>query len=232
MSGMSRRNGWTLGIVSVALFMVVLDNLVVNVALPTHPPRPRRLGPGAGVDRQRLRARLRRAAAHRRRARRPLRPQAHVRRSASSLFTARLGRRRARAEHRPADRRARRAGRRRRDRHAAHADAARRGLPARARGIALGVWSGISGVAVALGPLVGGAVDQSSPWHWIFWINVPIGLAARPARRAPARREPRPQRHARPARPRARLDRPLRHRLRPRPRPDDRLDQRRRCSLS
>jgi hypothetical protein len=35
MSGVSRRNGWTLGIVSVALFMVVLDNLVVSVALPT-----------------------------------------------------------------------------------------------------------------------------------------------------------------------------------------------------
>jgi hypothetical protein len=35
MSGIGRRNGWTLGIVSVALFMVVLDNLVVSVALPT-----------------------------------------------------------------------------------------------------------------------------------------------------------------------------------------------------
>ena len=47
--------------------------------------------------------------------------------------------------------------------------------PAR-RGIALGVWSGISGTAVALGPLVGGAVIAALDWHWIFGINVPIGL--------------------------------------------------------
>jgi EmrB/QacA subfamily drug resistance transporter len=47
--------------------------------------------------------------------------------------------------------------------------------PAR-RGVAIGVWSGISGVAVALGPLVGGAVIQAADWHWIFWINVPIGI--------------------------------------------------------
>ena len=48
-------------------------------------------------------------------------------------------------------------------------------FPPERRGIALGVWSGISGTAVALGPLVGGAVIQAASWHWIFWINVPIG---------------------------------------------------------
>jgi EmrB/QacA subfamily drug resistance transporter len=53
-------------------------------------------------------------------------------------------------------------------------------FPPERRGIALGVWSGISGVAVALGPLVGGAVIQASSWHWIFWINVPIGLVLVP----------------------------------------------------
>jgi EmrB/QacA subfamily drug resistance transporter len=42
------------------------------------------------------------------------------------------------------------------------------------------VWSGISGIAVALGPLVGGAVLQAASWHWIFWINVPIGAALVP----------------------------------------------------
>jgi EmrB/QacA subfamily drug resistance transporter len=46
--------------------------------------------------------------------------------------------------------------------------------------VALGVWSGISGVAVALGPLVGGAVVQAASWHWIFWLNVPIGLVLVP----------------------------------------------------
>src|ERR1700744_5349654 len=48
-------------------------------------------------------------------------------------------------------------------------------FPPAQRGLALGVWSGISGIAVALGPLVGGAVIQAASWHWIFWINVPIG---------------------------------------------------------
>jgi EmrB/QacA subfamily drug resistance transporter len=53
-------------------------------------------------------------------------------------------------------------------------------FPPEKRGIALGVWSGISGIAVALGPLVGGAVIQLSSWHWIFWINVPIGAVVVP----------------------------------------------------
>jgi EmrB/QacA subfamily drug resistance transporter len=53
-------------------------------------------------------------------------------------------------------------------------------FPADNRGLALGVWSGISGIAVALGPLVGGAVIQLSSWHWIFWINVPVGLVLIP----------------------------------------------------
>src|ERR1700748_3468843 len=53
-------------------------------------------------------------------------------------------------------------------------------FPPEKRGIALGVWSGISGVAVAIGPLVGGAVIEVASWHWIFWIHVPIGLALVP----------------------------------------------------
>jgi EmrB/QacA subfamily drug resistance transporter len=47
--------------------------------------------------------------------------------------------------------------------------------PAR-RGLALGAQGGVSGLAVAIGPLVGGAVAQGLSWHWIFWLNVPIGL--------------------------------------------------------
>jgi EmrB/QacA subfamily drug resistance transporter len=46
--------------------------------------------------------------------------------------------------------------------------------------MAIGVWSGVSGVAVAIGPLVGGAVVQGISWHWIFWLNVPIGIAVVP----------------------------------------------------
>src|SRR3954452_20329660 len=48
------------------------------------------------------------------------------------------------------------------------------------RGLALGAWSGISGLGVALGPLVGGAVVDGISWHWIFWLNVPVGLAVLP----------------------------------------------------
>ncbi len=53
-------------------------------------------------------------------------------------------------------------------------------FPAERRGLALGAWSGISGLGVALGPLVGGAVVEGLSWQWIFWINVPIGLALLP----------------------------------------------------
>jgi EmrB/QacA subfamily drug resistance transporter len=49
-------------------------------------------------------------------------------------------------------------------------------VPASRRGVALGIWGGISGLAVAFGPLVGGAVVSGLSWHWIFWLNVPIGL--------------------------------------------------------
>src|SRR6478735_4777520 len=53
-------------------------------------------------------------------------------------------------------------------------------VPAERRGLALGAWGGIGGLAVALGPLVGGAVVEGISWHWIFWLNVPIGLVLIP----------------------------------------------------
>src|SRR5438270_7431262 len=53
-------------------------------------------------------------------------------------------------------------------------------FPPERRGLALGIWSGVSGVAVALGPLVGGALVQAGSWHWIFWLNVPIGAVLIP----------------------------------------------------
>src|SRR5262249_1650764 len=48
------------------------------------------------------------------------------------------------------------------------------------RGLALGIWGGIGGLAIAIGPLVGGAVVDGISWHWIFWGNVPIGLVLAP----------------------------------------------------
>jgi EmrB/QacA subfamily drug resistance transporter len=57
------------------------------------------------------------------------------------------------------------------------------GVPANRRGAFIGAWSGIAGLAVAFGPLVGGAVVSGISWHWIFWLNVPIGLALIPLSR-------------------------------------------------
>ena len=179
MSGISRRNGWTLGIVSVALFMVVLDNLVVSVALPT-------IHRDLGASIQSLEWTV----------------NAYVLAYAVLLLTGaalgdRFGRKRmfllglavftgasaAAALSRSTDlliaaRAIQGAG-------AAIVTPLTLTLLAEAfpnerRGIAIGVWSGISGIAVALGPLVGGAVVQGISWHWIFWINVPIGLVLAP----------------------------------------------------
>ena len=173
------RRGWTLGIVSVGLFMVVLDNLVVSIALPS-------IHRDLGASIQTLEWTV----------------NAYVLSYAVLLLTGaalgdRFGRRRtfiagltlftvssAAAALAPsiglliAARASQGIG-------AAIvtpltltllADA----FPPERRGVALGVWSGISGIAVALGPLVGGGVIQIASWHWIFWINVPIGIVLVP----------------------------------------------------
>ncbi|MBV9838222.1 MAG: DHA2 family efflux MFS transporter permease subunit [Solirubrobacterales bacterium] len=171
----SYRRGWTLAIVSIGLFMVVLDNLVVSVALPS-------IRRDLGASIQALEWTV----------------NAYVLAYAVLLLTGaalgdRFGRKRmfivgialfttssAAAALAPstglliAARALQGVG-------AAIATPLTLTLLADAfppdrRGVALGVWSGISGIAVALGPLVGGAVVQASSWHWIFWINVPIGV--------------------------------------------------------
>ncbi len=178
MSG-SRQRGWTLGIVSLGLFMVVLDNLVVNVALPS-------IHRNLGASIQALEWTV----------------SAYVLAYAVLLLTGaalgdRFGRKRmfmagialftassAAAALAPsidtliAARAIQGIG-------AAIATPLTLTLLADAfppdrRGLAIGVWSGISGIAVALGPLVGGAVVQAASWQWIFWINVPIGIALVP----------------------------------------------------
>jgi EmrB/QacA subfamily drug resistance transporter len=175
----SRRNRWTLGIVSVALFMVVLDNLVVSVALPT-------IHRDLGASIQSLEWTV----------------NAYVLAYAVLLLTGaalgdRFGRKRmfllGLAVFTAASALAGLA----RSTDLLIAARAIQGtgaaivtpltltllaeaFPAERRGIAIGVWSGVSGIAVALGPLVGGAVVQSISWHWIFWINVPIGVLLAP----------------------------------------------------
>src|ERR671917_1348920 len=53
-------------------------------------------------------------------------------------------------------------------------------FPPERRGAAIGLFSAVTGIAVASGPLVGGAIAEGIAWEWIFWLNVPIGLAAIP----------------------------------------------------
>ncbi len=53
-------------------------------------------------------------------------------------------------------------------------------FPPEKRGTAIGLFSAVTGISVAAGPLVGGAIVEGVDWEWIFWLNVPIGLAAIP----------------------------------------------------
>src|ERR1039458_4196728 len=179
MTDSRRNNGWTLGIVSVALFMAVLDNLVVSVALPT-------IHRELGASIQSLEWTV----------------NAYVLAYAVLLLTGaalgdRFGRKRmfvlglcvftmasAAAALAPTT------GLLVAARAVQGAGAAivtpltltllAEAFPKERRGMAIGVWSGISGIAVAIGPLVGGAVVQGISWHWIFWINVPIGIILGP----------------------------------------------------
>lgn len=53
-------------------------------------------------------------------------------------------------------------------------------VPASRRGMAFGIWGAVNGLAVASGPLVGGTITEHVSWHWIFWVNVPIGVVLVP----------------------------------------------------
>jgi EmrB/QacA subfamily drug resistance transporter len=56
-------------------------------------------------------------------------------------------------------------------------------VPAAKRGMAYGIWGAVNGLAVASGPLIGGSLTEHISWHWIFWLNVPLGIALLPLAR-------------------------------------------------
>ena len=51
-------------------------------------------------------------------------------------------------------------------------------FPPKQRGAAIGIWAGVSALALAIGPLVGGLLTEHLSWHWIFFVNVPVGVVA------------------------------------------------------
>ena len=51
-------------------------------------------------------------------------------------------------------------------------------FPPKQRGTAIGIWVGVSALALAIGPLVGGLITEHINWNWIFFINIPVGIVA------------------------------------------------------
>ncbi|MBV9101043.1 MAG: DHA2 family efflux MFS transporter permease subunit [Candidatus Dormibacteraeota bacterium] len=173
------RTGWTLALVSVALFMVTLDNLVVTTALPSI-----RMELHAGLDTLEWTVNaytlsfavllLTGAALGDRFGRRRMfiaglslftlgSAAAALAPSATALIVARAVQGAGGAVVMPLT-----------------LTLLSEAFPAGRRGVALGVWSGISGLGVALGPVIGGAVVSGISWHWIFWLNVPVGIVVAP----------------------------------------------------
>jgi EmrB/QacA subfamily drug resistance transporter len=174
-TGSRAKTLWTLAITSVALFMVVLDNLVVSTALPVI-----RVDLGASIEQLEWTV------------------NAYTLTFAVFLLTGaalgdRFGRRRMFATGITLFTLASAAAALAPSMGALIAARAVQGVggalvmpltltllsaafPAERRGVALGIWGAVGGIAVASGPLVGGAVIEGISWQWIFWLNVPIGL--------------------------------------------------------
>ncbi len=178
-SATSPRTGWTLAIVSIALFMVSLDNLVVGIALPSI-----RVDLGGSIESLEWTVNaytlafavllITGAALGDRFGRKRMflvglgiftgaSALAAIAPSIESLIAARAVQGLGAAIVLPLT-----------------LTLLSEAFPAEKRGMALGVWAGVAGLGVALGPFVGGAVVEGLDWQWIFWLNVPVGLMLAP----------------------------------------------------
>ena len=167
---------WTLAAVSFGLFMIMLDNTVVNVALPSI---QRDLGVGlselewvvsgyaltfaalmliGGKLADAFGRRLDLRPRDRRSSRSPRSPAAS-RRAATMLIAARVAQGVGAALMNPAT-----------------LSIITATFPPRQRGTAIGIWAGVSALALAIGPLVGGLLTEHASWNWIFFVNVPVGI--------------------------------------------------------
>src|SRR5919106_537023 len=140
-----RRKWWTLGAVSFGLFMIMLDNTVVNVALPA-------IQSDLQTDLSSLQwiavftlASLWCGLAG----------------SGDMLIAARVVQGAGAAMMNPAT-----------------LSIIAATFPPRQRGTAIGIWAGVSALALAIGPLVGGLLTEHVGWEWIFYVNIPVGVFA------------------------------------------------------
>ena len=139
-------------------------------------PRPARRDAGPAVDGQHLWPGLRGRDHHRGGARRPVRAAAGVRRGPGDLHAG-LGVLRRRAQRGLAAGRPDSAGHRAAAVMPLSLTILTGAFGPQRRGAIIGIWGGPGGLAVAGGPLIGGAVTEGPDWHWI-WLNVPVGVAA------------------------------------------------------